>query len=149
MTTIPPPIPSPIAADVTKKRRRLPVWVVLLGVLLVLLIVGAIMAIRYVSAHGLTEPMDRQFGDQHLKTSVALIELHKVRFGQYPDSLADLEHVGDWDRIAIRSVAYYPSEDRQSYYVEVVRGWVGKPTLSLPDDFWQGTGYDPDLKPEE
>ena len=145
MTTMPPPIPS----GVTKKRRRPAVWIAVGGILLVLLVVGVIMAIRFISAYGLTEPMDRQFGDQHLKTSVALLELHKVRFGQYPDSLADLEYIGDWDLIALRSVAYYPSEDRQSYYVEVVRGWVGKPSLSLPDGFWQGTGYDPDLKPKE
>jgi hypothetical protein len=37
---------------------------------------------------------DNMFGDQHLKTAVALIELHKVRYGKYPDSLRDLRFTG-------------------------------------------------------
>jgi hypothetical protein len=31
------------------------------------------------------------------------IELHKVRFGEYPNSLDGLKFVGDWDRIALSS----------------------------------------------
>ena len=44
-----------------------------------------------------TEPLDRKFGDQHLKTAVALIELHKVRYGEYPETLDDLTYTGEWD----------------------------------------------------
>ncbi len=47
------------------------------------------------------------FGDQHLKTAVALIELHKVRFGKYPDTLRDLKFTGQWDQLALQSVGYY------------------------------------------
>jgi hypothetical protein len=91
--------------------------------------------------------MDNQFGDQHLKTTVALIELHKVRFGKYPDGLADLKFTGDWDQIALQSVRYYPNSDRTAYYVEVENGWIGKPDLKMPEEFWRGTGYDARLKP--
>jgi len=87
------------------------------------------------------------FGDQHLKTAVALIELHKVRYGKYPGSLVDLRFTGQWDQIALQSVSYYPNADRSAYYIEVNRGWIGKPTLEMPAEFWAGTGYSAALKP--
>ncbi len=85
------------------------------------------------------------FGDQHLKTAVALIELHKVRTGKYPGDLSELQFTGQWDMIALKSVRYVSAEDRSSYYVEVQRGWIGKPELSMPAEFWRGTGYNPRL----
>ena len=87
------------------------------------------------------------FGDQHLKTAMALIELHKVRYGKYPGSLVDLRFTGQWDQIALQSVSYYPNADRSAYYIEVNRGWIGKPTLEMPAEFWAGTGYSAALKP--
>ena len=81
----PPPIPQP--AKIAKG------FFVILSIVLVLcailcLCVG--LFIHYIGTTGLTRPFDNQFGDQHLKTAVALIELHKTRFGRYPDSLRDL-----------------------------------------------------------
>ena len=88
------------------------------------------------------------FGDQHLKTTVALVELHKLRYGRYPKSLRELKFAGDWDRIALDAVAYYTNPEGTAYYVEVERGWAGKPTLDMPAEFWKGTGYSPALKPK-
>jgi hypothetical protein len=88
---------------------------------------------------------DAMFGDQHLKTSVALIELHRTRHGQYPATLGDLEFVGEWDRLALDSVSYRVNEARTKYCVRVERGWVAKPNLQMPSEFWVGTGYDPAL----
>ena len=86
------------------------------------------------------------FGDQHLKTTVALIELHKTRYGKYPKKLSDITFTGAWDSIHTHAVYYLPSKDLSSYYVEVTRGWVGKPdNLNMPEEFWQGTGYNPSL----
>ena len=96
---------------------------------------------------GITSAPDNLFGDQHLKTAVALIELHKVRYGSYPASLSDLKFIGQWDPIALHNVRYYPNANRTAYYVEVGRGWVGKPDLKMPDEFWRGTGYTTTLKP--
>ena len=87
------------------------------------------------------------FGDQHLKTTISLLELHKLRYGHYPQSLKELRFVGDWDQIALSAVRYYPAPDGSKYYVEVTRGWVGKPVLEYPPEFWQGTGYSTSLKP--
>src|SRR5215813_9328701 len=96
---------------------------------------------------GATKALDNQFGDQWLKTSVALLELHKVRYGKYPSSLEDLKFIGDWDRNALARVRYYSNQDRTAYYIEVETGWLGRPELRLPDEFWRGTGYTESLKP--
>jgi hypothetical protein len=95
-----------------------------------------------------TEPLDRKFGDQHLKTAVALIELHKVRYGEYPETLDDLTYTGEWDPIVLESVEYTPNADRTAYFVEVERGSARKPQLDMPPGFWRGTGYSKELDPE-
>jgi len=81
---------------------------------------------------------DTKFGDQHFKTVISLVELHKVRTGAYPETLADLKFVGDWDQIAISSAEYKKLDS--GYELNVVRGWVGKPDLQYPADFWVGLG---------
>jgi hypothetical protein len=141
---VPPPIPTKPAP---KRQRKLLVGGIVCGVVLILLL-GLYIAIRSVIASGITRGPDVMFGDQHLKTAVALIELHKVRFGKYPDTLKDLKFVGQWDKIALNSVVYYPNPDRTQYYIEVQRGWIGKPNLEMPAEFWLGTGYTPSLKPK-
>ena len=82
---------------------------------------------------------DAKFGDQSFKTVIALIELHKVRFGTYPERLKDLQFTGDWDPIALNSVEYRRLD--LGYELNLTRGWVSKPTtLSYPSDFWRGIG---------
>ncbi len=100
-----------------------------------------------VVASGATRPMDNMFDDQHLKTTVALIELHHTRYGTYPAKIADLTYVGQWDMIALSAVSYCASADGQAYFVEVTRGWAARPDLHLPAGFWQGTGYSPAVGP--
>ena len=113
----------------------------------VIVVVALVLAIHAILVSGITSGPDKLFGDQHLKTAVALIELYKVRYGKYPKRLSDLTFIGEWDQIALNNVSYYPNADLTAYYVEVRRGWVGKPDLQMPPEFWQGTGYDPSLKP--
>lgn len=115
--------------------------------LVVVLILSAASGIRSVLDSGITKGPDQKFGDQNLKTVVALIELHKVRYGKYPGKLSDLKFIGDWDGMALKSVSYYPNSDRTAYYVEVQRGWIGKPHIEMPEEFWQGTGYNEKLRP--
>lgn len=141
--------PTPIPTIFTPKRRRgLLIAGLVTGAVLILLLVGYLV-VRSIIASGITKGPDVMFGDQHLKTVVALIELHKIRYGKYPDTLGDLKFTGEWDQIALQSVAYYPNSERTAYYVEVERGWVGKPTLEMPDEFWRGTGYSSSLKPKD
>lgn len=85
------------------------------------------------------EQANQQFGDQHFKTAIALVELHKLREGEYPQTLNDLKYVGDWDRIIFSSVKYTKLDD--GYELDLINGWMGKPEeLEYPDDFWKGLG---------
>jgi hypothetical protein len=106
-----------------------------------------VVVIVMVVRSGVTRPIDNEFGDQHLKTAVALIELHKVRNGHYPQQLSDLRFLGGWDGMSLGSVDYCANADGTAYFIEVTRGWVGRPLLKMPDDFWRGTGFDPNLGP--
>jgi len=142
--TTPPPVPE----VVPKRRKRTKLIIVLVAGGIILAGVFAFFAIKAIIDSGITKGPDQMFGDQHLKTAVALIELHKTRYGEYPEKLRDLKFTGSWDQMALNSVKYIPAQDRESYYVEVTRGWMGRPDLDMPDEFWQGTGYDPKLKPE-
>lgn len=90
------------------------------------------------SACSFRKDADRKFGDQHFKTAIALIELHKLRFGGYPASLKELKFTGEWDQIALANCAY--KLDGNGYDLDIVRGWVGRPELKYPDEFWRGLG---------
>jgi hypothetical protein len=85
------------------------------------------------------ETANQQFGDQHFKTAIALIELHKIRYGSYPETLDSIKYTGDWDGIASHSVKY--TKLSNGYELDLVNGWAGKPeNLRYPADFWQGLG---------
>lgn len=87
---------------------------------------------------GFQERADAQFGDQNFKSAIALIELHKVRFGSYPEHLSDIQFTGQWDQLWMSAVEYTRLED--GYELNLIRGWVGTPKLSYPEEFWQGLG---------
>src|ERR1700759_2057072 len=110
----PPPLPGMPAPK--KRRGWLTAGLVGGGGGLILLLVGYL-GFRSIVASGITKGPDAMFGDQHLKTAVALVELHKTRYGKYPDSLRDLKFTGQWDQIAIQSVGYYPNAARTGYYL--------------------------------
>lgn len=85
------------------------------------------------------EQSDQAFGDQHFKTAISLIELHKVRNGKYPDNLDSLKYLGDWDPM-IRSSVYY-AKLKEGYQLDLVKGVHAKPkNLRYPAAFWQGLG---------
>jgi hypothetical protein len=116
-------------------------WILGVGIGTVVLVVAIGAGAYQLLRSGVTRPFDNVFGDQYLKTTVALVELHRIRYGVYPARLSELKFTGEWDAIALNSVSYCASPEGQSYYVEVSRGWVGKPTLAMPDEFWRGTGF--------
>ena len=103
----------------------------------ILFLVVAVVSLGIVSC-SFQKDADQKFGDQHFKTSIALIELHKVRFGEYPNSLRDLKFVGEWDQLALSNVRY--KKVASGYELDVVRGWVGQPALKYPPEFWNGLG---------
>jgi hypothetical protein len=143
--SLPPPLPPEPSSSSSKSAGKIIITILLCGI--VLGAVGIFLVIHYVTVSGITRPLDNMFGDQNLKTTVALVELYKVRYGRYPKSLGDIRFTGDWDQSPLLSVRYYPAPDGSKYCVEVVRGWMGKPSLEYPPEFWQGTGYSPNLCP--
>ena len=122
-------------------------------VMVLVVCVGAIAIGSYLLLFAANSPgarqSDKDFGDQHMKTAVALLELYKVRHGSYPARLADLDYMGEWDRIILSTMAYYPNADRSAYFVEVTKGWMGRPHLSYPPEFWRGTGFREELRPRQ
>jgi hypothetical protein len=60
-----------------KRRRGLLIAGSVSGCVLILFLIGY-SAVRSIMASGITKGPDAMFGDQHLKTAVALIELHKT-----------------------------------------------------------------------
>jgi hypothetical protein len=132
------------------QNRNAHAWKIILAIFssgVVLVAIGIFAIVHYLGTSGITRPLDNMFGDQFFKTTVALIELHKVRYGKYPQSLRELRFTGDWDQGALVRIRYYPAPDGSKYCIEIVQGWLGKPTLEYPPEFWQGTGYSPNLCP--
>ena len=71
-------------------------------------------------------------------SAISIIELHKLRNGQYPESLEELEFLGDWDGIWLSAVSYEKNNEGYNLFLE--RGWAGKPILEFPSKFKQGLG---------
>ena len=80
-----------------------------------------------------------KFGDQHFKTAIALIELHKIRFGEYPTTLDSLKFIGDWDQMIFASIKYQKLD--KGYELDLTNDLLGMPdSLNYPDEFWKGLG---------
>src|SRR6202035_2425563 len=102
----PPPLPR---GSLSRNARA---WKIILAIVCSAVVVGAVgifAVVHFVGASGITRTFDNMFGDQHLKTAVALIELHKVRYGTYPKSLSEIRFTGDWDQGSLLCVRYYPA----------------------------------------
>ena len=76
--------------------------------------------------------------DQRFKTALALIELHRVRFETYPESLEDLQFLGPFDHRLLRGLRYEKLSD--GYALEIAMPKGANPGLSYPSDFWRGLG---------
>ncbi len=104
-----------------------------------LLVTSTIFSLHSCVLDNLRDKANEKFGDQHFKTAIALIELHKIREGAYPETLDSLKFVGDWDEIGLNSVSYIKLDE--GYELNLKNGWVGKPEhLEYPDEFWKGLG---------
>jgi ClpA/ClpB-like protein len=86
---------------------------------------------------GARKPVGFGESDQRFKTAIALIELHRVRFGTFPTSLDDLQFIGYRDRTLLAGVRYEQLPD--GYSLDIV-GSAKPPDLAYPSDFWRGLG---------
>jgi hypothetical protein len=78
-----------------------------------------------------------QFADQAFKTAIAHVEVYKLRHGEYPKDLGDLDFLGEWDRNTMRGVVYERLPDGYELDLSFV---TGKPHLEYPPAFWNGLG---------
>jgi len=102
-------------------------------------LVAAILLIGVLSGCDFQIPgADEKFGTQNFVSAVSIIELHKLRNGEYPKNIKELEFLGDWDGIWLSAVRY--EKDGEGYNLYVERGWAGKPSLEFPVKFKQGLG---------
>lgn len=77
-------------------------------------------------------------GDHRFKTAIALIELHRLRFGEYPDALKDLRFLSDHNPADLVGLKY--EKLGNGYALDVVLGTRGTPDLAYPAEFWRGLG---------
>ena len=88
---------------------------------------------------GGTRHEDPDAVDQRFKTAIALVELHRLRFGKYPDSLDDLQFLGASDRRTLaKGLRYEKLPD--GYGLDIVSGKDQKPRVTYLPDFWRGLG---------
>lgn len=97
------------------------------------------------AACGMPQLPQSRFGDQAVKTTVAMVELHKLRYGEYPETLDQLRFKGDWDAIWLNYVSYRRLE--QGYELNILMDKLNQfpmqdPTeqIKLPAEFFQNTG---------
>lgn len=104
----------------------------------IMLLFGALLFVQC-GLNKFEDDANNKIGDQHFKTAIALIELHKVRFGEYPASLDSIKYAGDWDQIVWSSIKYRKLDT--GYELDLVKGVLGKPvSLHYPNGFWKGLG---------
>jgi hypothetical protein len=82
--------------------------------------------------------VESNLADQRFKTAIALIELHKTRYGAYPETLNDLTFTGGLDIDALRSVKY--TKRNSGYILDLIADQQVIVQLRYPAEFWQGLG---------
>jgi hypothetical protein len=85
------------------------------------------------------------FAEQNFKAAIGNIELHKIRFGRYPETLRDLKFLNALDSSFIGSVEYRKLEN--GYELNIKQTYASLSgnsditvALTYPDEFWQGLG---------
>ena len=135
-----PESPPPLRQSPTGSK----VWIIIGSLVAVVVLFGVFIvtaANMAVSKGGFT--VENSLAEQHLKTVVALVELHKLRYNSYPQSLTDLKFVSEWDQLALKRVKYSLRNDGANYHLESKPGFKGQPKLDIPAEFWEGTGHVP------
>lgn len=85
------------------------------------------------------QEMTTQVGDQHFKSAIALIELHNIRFGEYPKSLDSLKYIGITDKSIFSFVKYTKLDSGYSLDLTTKNNSKNK-TTDYPAEFWNGLG---------
>ena len=87
----------------------------------------------------LRSDFETRHADQYFKRAIALIELHKIRFGEYPDTLKEegfSEFMGDWDKFIYRAIIYSKIGDGYELNLNSQESLHRE----YPEAFWSGLG---------
>ena len=82
--------------------------------------------------------------DKEFKNAIALIELHKTRYGDYPESLSELKHISVMDESIANAVQYDKLDS--GYELNIVMEFPNfnnkseAVQLEYPEEFWEGLG---------
>ena len=79
--------------------------------------------------------LQKVLGSKSQKPGGAFPDPHPRQFATNLFIMRDLKFTGDWDQIALMNVHYYPSANRDAYYIEVERGWMGNRLSRCPPNF--------------
>lgn len=90
--------------------------------------------------------------DMQFKNALANIELHKTRYGRYPQTLKDLKFLSATDSSFI-GVEYFKLDSgyelNLTYEAATFSGTAQTVSIKYPDEFWQGLGcVKSNLKPD-
>jgi hypothetical protein len=83
------------------------------------------------------QTMSVQLGDQYFKTAISLIELHKLRYGNYPETLDSIKFTGIMDKSIFPYINYTRLDE--GYSLEIIN-IKGVNISKYPAEFWKGTG---------
>jgi hypothetical protein len=87
--------------------------------------------------------VQKMVADQEFTKGIAFIELHRVRFGSYPESLKDLKFLSKIDSV-MRDLEYRKLDDGYELNIKgVFQNMSGDElpmTLKYPPEFWEGLG---------
>ncbi|WP_133259593.1 hypothetical protein [Pseudochryseolinea flava] len=91
------------------------------------------------------ENAENLLADQEFKRAIANVELHKLRFGSYPESLDDLKFLSVMDSSMRHFVQYHKLDSGYAMNVVVEfpafgGGEANKMSLRYPQEFWNGLG---------
>ena len=86
----------------------------------------------------------QMMADWEFKKAIAQIELHKVRYGSYPNSLSELKFISPMDSSMVVYIDYtsydsmYELNLKKEYFS--FEGDIERVDLKYPAEFWKGLG---------
>lgn len=87
--------------------------------------------------------VQKMLADQSFKKGIAFIELHKVRYGSYPESLSDLTFLSKMDS-TMSNLEYHKLDNGYELNItgafQTMAGDKLPMTLRYPAEFWHGLG---------
>ena len=85
------------------------------------------------------------FADQEFQKAIGFIEVHKLRYGEYPNSLAEIKFLNTMDSLTLKDVQYTKLDSAYelniNYKFPLFNGKDDSNIkLHYPAEFWKGLG---------